>query len=515
MTTGDEERAPRGWCPRIALCTCSLLIFSALFPLDLAAQGFDTDFASFHGFLRQRASMNLDDPPEVAGDNAFDVSMLRSTFYGELNLFAADWLSFTFIGRADGELMPSYLSELEDASGVDMQDYYSGFELREAYADVLLGDRVKLRLGRQQVVWGKTDFFRGTDLIHGFDFTWRSFLEPENELVRKPLILGNAQIQVPEANGSLQLIFRPGWDDHDMIGNTYDLRGGRWANQPNKGFDFLTPNPAIEFPGVPFNYRHPDADADDPGFGARWSGRAGGFEYSLAYLKSLNLDPVVNSVFNPWVQAPENGFAEFIHPEIDMVGGTLNYYVAPLDIVMRTEVAYTIGQPYNVGTEFLGGALPGFNGIKEKDTMQLMFGFDRVFSWVQDVFGASRPGFFSAQLFDKWVVNWEEADDLVALAGYGAPLSRHDAILTGILGWNYLNDRINPTLAVGSGVSNGGGFVIPSVEFVLRDHWRFKLEGDVFFDDGSKLPGEVEQETTLFGYFANNDQLYARLTYQF
>lgn len=512
MTIGDEERIRRGWPLRITLCICSLLI---LYPPDLHAQGYDSDVVSFHGFLRQRVSMNLDDPPEVEGDNQFGISMLRGTAYGELNLFAADWLSFTFIGRADGELASNYVNTLEDASGVDMQDFYSDGALREAYADLRLGDRVKLRLGKQQVVWGKTDFFRGTDLMHGFDFRWRSFLEPENELLRKPLTMANAQIQVPEVNGALQLVFRPGLDPDDQMGHTYDLRGGRWANQPNKGFDFLTPNEAIEFPGVPFNYEHPDADPDDPGYGARWSGRAGGFEYSLSYLKTLNLDPVVNSVFNPYVQAPSNEFAEFIHPEIDMVGGTLNYYLAPLDIVMRTEAAYTIDQPYNVGTNFLDGALPGFNGIKEKDTMQLMFGFDRIFSWVEDVFGASRPGFFTAQVFDQWLVDFDEADDLVALAGYGAPIKRHNAIVTGILSWNYRNDRINPTLAAGASVSNGGGFLIPSIEFVLRNHWRFKLEGDVFFDDGSKLPGEVEMGTTLFGYFANNDQLYARLTYQF
>jgi len=84
-----------------------------------------------------------------------------------------------------------------------------------------------------------------------------------------------------------------------------------------------------------------------------------------------------------------------------------------------------------------------------------------------------------------------------------------------ILGLNYRNDTVNPSLALGTDVSNGGGFASPSVDFAWGDHWRFKVEGDFFFNRGHKLPGQVEQNTHLFGYLANNDQLLFRLTRQF
>lgn len=486
--------------------------------LPAFAGGLEGKKYSLHGYLRERVSFNTEDPPEVEGDNAWDLSMVRSTVYLELNLFPADWVSLTFVGRGDKEVFPDYLDTLDDTTLADLEKFYDQAELREWYADFRLGKRANFRLGRQQVVWGRTDFFRGLDIIHGFDYTWRSFLEVENEELRKPLILGNLQLEVPEANGYLQLIVRPGWDDDEDIGNTYDLRGGRWANQPNKGFDFLTPIPDV-FPGVPFNYHHPTGDTDDAGYGIRWGGLAGRLDYTVAYLKTLNNDPVVNAGSaigaTPFEQEPLNGFAEFIHPEVDLFGLTLAYDLKDVPVVLRTELAYTQDQPFNFGSEFLGGALPGFAGVVEKDVLRTMVAMDWQAKWVQRAFGSSRPGFFNLQFFDTWIRSFDEDDDIVDLAGYGAPKEEHSTIGTFILGWNYNNDRLNPTIAAGYDLSYGGGFFIPSVEMVWGDHWRLRLEYDMFFDDGEKDPGEIEQDTHLLGYFANNDQFYVRLTYQF
>ena len=101
------------------------------------------------------------------------------------------------------------------------------------------------------------------------------------------------------------------------------------------------------------------------------------------------------------------------------------------------------------------------------------------------------------------------------LAGFGAPVKEHTTLLTMILGLNYSNDKVNPGLAMGTDLSNGGGFVSPSVDFSWGDHWRFKVEADFFFAHGQKQPGQVEEDTHLFGYLAHNDQLLLRLTRQF
>ena len=470
-----------------------------------------SEHVEFHGFIRQRVSLNMEDPIETKRDDQLDLSMMRSTFYLEGNA-RFDWVSFTAIARFDWEYMTKYLRRLEHMTTRHLKGEYDDYDLREFYADFnLFDERLFLRIGKQQVVWGKTDFFRGLDIIHGFDYRWRSFLEPENELLRKPLTLVNAEVQLPELKGVLQLIIRPGLDRKKDIGNTYDAFGGRWSNQPNKGINSLE--------SMRYNLEHSEGDRDDLNYGMRWSGRAWGVEYSLNYLHTFNNDPLVNPSQaiggDPFHEDPRNDFAEFIYPQVDIAGFTVNYYLASLDMIVRCEFSYTWEQPYNYGQQFQDGTLPGFAGIIEKDTIRSMLAFDKNVDWVKPLFGACRPGFLNIQIFDTWLMEFERHADIVAAAGYGAHLRRHSTILTAILSWNYNFDTINPTMAWGTDLRNGGGFVIPSVQFVRGDHWRLRIEYDWFYDNKGKKPGKIEHQARTFNFFDNNDQLYLRLTYQF
>jgi hypothetical protein len=434
--------------------------------------------------------------------------MVRSTLYTDVSYNPYSWLRLTTIFELSVEYMTSYLSQLDDITSADLWEQYSRWDFREFYGDFQLGKRFLVRLGRQQVVWGDTDFFRGIDLVHGFDYTWRSFLEAENEYLRIPLIMANIMVQVPELKGNLQLLVRPGVDKDNWIGNRYDLYGGRWASKPGKGTNF--------FDLLPYNLDHEEGDQNEPSYGARWFGTLGSVEYTLNYLHTFNEDPVVNSVFAPWESTTVQGaVGEFIYPMIDLVGFTTNVYVPWIDIVLRTEVSYTWSKPFNVGQDFLGGALPGFAGIKEKDALRYMVNFDKNVDFVKWLFRAERPGFFSVQVFDTWVMDFTEADDLVQLAGFGAPLKEHTSYITAILGWNYLLDRINPQLAWGTSPIDGSGFIIPSVSFVYGDHLRLKVEYDLFYNNSGKSPGEIEDDARTFHYFDDNDQLYFRLMYQF
>ena len=60
----------------------------------------------------------------------------------------------------------------------DSNQYY--YPMREAYLDFrwdFLGSNL-LRLGKQQVVWGKADFFRLQDIVNPVDFGQHFFIEP-------------------------------------------------------------------------------------------------------------------------------------------------------------------------------------------------------------------------------------------------------------------------------------------------------------------------------------------------
>ncbi len=78
----------------------------------------------------------------------------------------------------------------------DSNHYY--YPLREAYLDFrwdFFGSNL-LRLGKQQVVWGKADFFRLQDIINPVDFGQHFFIEPFEDT------------RIPTARGLVAASFR-------------------------------------------------------------------------------------------------------------------------------------------------------------------------------------------------------------------------------------------------------------------------------------------------------------------
>ncbi|MGK2942862.1 MAG: DUF1302 family protein [Immundisolibacter sp.] len=458
-------------------------------------------------------------------------------------------------------------------------EQYDSTELREAFVSFDIGDRTHFKLGKQQVVWGETDFFRAMDIIHGYDLRWRSFLEGENEELRKPLIMGNVIIDIPELAGALQLVFRPGWDNGEDMGETGAINGGRWAPSPWAG------NGTTSSLLGAYNYHHNLGDENDANYGFRWSGTLKQIGYSFAYYRGLANDGLV--VRNPAVGGATNlgqweggnfRLAELIYPMTETYGITLNGYSGVLDSVLRAEVALTPNKAYNTGTNTFvdlfaylsaangaagGGAgnffpfpvllndpnnpltgytpdptlnpfgittggtpvgaalsVPGLAGIVEKDTLKIMLGLDKQLGWTMNTLGTSRPSFWTVQLFDTWIMNYDKDDDILELFGFGAPAHAHKTILTNAFSFPYKYDTVTPGFALGVDLGTFDAFMIPSLDIAMGDHWRLRFEADIF------LPRKVEKtnlgvtgsdsnDTRLLGTLHDRDQFVARITYQF
>lgn len=522
------------------------------------------------GYARGSFSWNLQDQPERPNSSG-KMSMARASVLLDADWKIAPGSKIKAIARLDREYKTSYLESLERAPnpfpgngsvadiftthggggiGGIMKNYNQG-ELRELWAEAEVNDRIKLKFGKQQIVWGETDFFRALDVVHGFDYRWRSFLEPENEELRKPLIMARMMVQVPEASGSFDLFVRPGVDRDEDVGNTYDLAGGRWASQPAKGASF--------FYATDYNYRSKGANVRDVTGGIRWQGQAGGVNYSVVALKTFNNDPVFNpcpgnmqflyngagssGAFSTYRQTPaycglgtnphqpggvQPQFGDWIFPKTSILGATASGYADWADAVFSTEIVLQKGQSFNYGLQQGGrfgyNIVPGSFGIIRKDTLMTMLRMDKTVD-LSALIGTSRPSFASVQIFNTRILGFDEAEEIVQLAFWSRPKPRDSAILTGILAMNYANDRINPTLAAGWDVSNGGGFVIPSVEWVLGDNWRVRAELDLFFQRGNEKRRYIDPNTftwdesgrgaSLMGYLAHNNQAVIRVTRQF
>jgi len=529
------------------------------------------------GYLRAWVSLNLENQPEFRKknqngkaadtnpafdyDSKWDASMIRGSALLDLDASYMG-LKFKTIARLDREYKTDYLKKLEQLRGVgqvvntdgaaaaanrangyasfadSIMDNYNHFDFREWWVEAPIGNRITVKAGRQQLVWGESDFFHAMDVVHGYDFSWRLFFEGENEEWRKPLILISTKIQVPEANGALTAFIRPGIDRCSDIGNTYDINGGRWFLQPYRGFNLS----AI----AQKNCDQKDWDKDDVTGGIRWQGEMFDLNYSLAYINTFSADPVANpnQATNNNIFALNTGrgnyqnskvhglFFDWVHPKIDVLGATLSGYSAFLDAVLSAEASYTIDQPYNFGTgayavpNIAGNAGNGLGGIKTKDVVNVMLRMDKNLHF-EDTLGTSRPSFSSIQLFDTMVVDYKgHKEDLVRLFAFGSELKEHNTILTAFTVLNYMNDKLNPSFVLGFDLGNGGGFAIPAVAFTLNDNWVGKVEADIFWSGGKSSNSQFglgagntdfkkAPNSQLFGWFDKNSQLVFRLTRQF
>jgi len=130
--------------------------------------------------------------------------------------------------------------------------------------------------------------------------------------------------------------------------------------------------------------------------------------------------------------------------------------------------------------------------------------------------GANTPPSLSLQLFDTWLTNFDSSDQITDIT---AKKKEHSIVGTTIFNMNFNHDTITPSVAIIHDVTYGGGLVIPGIEYKPGANWRFKGEAYLFYkskDTCSTSPtGSGYGCTHTFGTLDNNNQLVARVTYQF
>ena len=554
-----------------------------------SAYGYGGDNEPFYnlnmnGYLRTTVGVMLQDNDETKADDKYRLNMAEVTLNLDFDIKTGP-LNWKVITRFDKEMQTDYLDDLEERQdAVGLMGNYSGkgahrkgdfmeqyettdelFDwLRELYFDVnLFDDRLMVRVGRQQLVWGESDFFQAMDVVHGYDYRGRLFYE-NNEEWRKPLMLFNFRLDFYELGGSLNWYIRPGWDRKEDMGSNYNIEGGRWIPHPYRGVDFT------QFTDS-YNTDHDSGDWEDMTYGIRWNGEFGSIGYSFAYMKTYNPAPIVSprsstatgalssngknfssdgtyaaflmtgatESYGGYEPTQASVLGDWMYPEIDIFGFTMTGFNSPMDATLSAEIAFIPNKPYNYGS--LDSILPGWNGVIEKDTINMMFRIDKEFKWMESL-GTHRPSLSSVQLFDTWILSHDDKDEIVEFASFGAQKKEHTAYLTIFTLMNFHRDTINPSFVAGTDLTKGGGFAIPAVELVYGDDWRLKAELNLWFNDGDAkkscknlgntgggstcqgalgensghaLLGKSENSAGFMDYFAGDNQLVFKITRQF
>ncbi len=360
--------------------------------------------------------------------------------------------------------------------------------IRELYMDfdhdLPNGDIVSWRVGKQQVIWGRTDLFRVLDVINPVDFS-RNNIYDELEDIRIPMWIAKAdwRMGAGEVFDDLNLSFVWNFDKfrphnlgqcgtpNSILDAACFFRGmnNLWENGGTVA-NFAFGDTATDFgPGqIGIRKAHmPSWSLSNSQFGVKLEGVYGDIGFSLNALTYRSQLPSLRGGI-----PAQNGFtgetavwpyliAFDIHfPRVNLIGGSLDYYSQGLDTVFRFEVAHTEGEEF---ANTLESRL-----FSESNVTRYVIGADKniFIPWLNQ----NRAFLFSGQLFGQHI--HEHEVERRALGKVGMPDWEQNWIATLLIkGW-WMNDRLSPQLLAAHDFRAQATAVAPSVEYLFSDNLR-------------------------------------------
>jgi hypothetical protein len=283
---------------------CGLSTHEALAQEEDSESAFTTFTETFDGYLRNSTAVRLDEPDHFINiNNRFELKY-SNWLNDHFGLNIVSW--FVYDGAFDIE---------DDFASEDEDDYRVYVDLREAVLDVTFAN-LDVHLGKQQVVWGKTDGFRVTDVVNPLDLRDTAITEFLDQ--RIPLWMANVEYYF-STDFSVQALIIP-----DLEFNEF-------------------PSPVFSENVSVCSTHVPEENIENTEYGLKLTGFYNGWDFTLNYLYSWDDMPVFKQSFDADTEAVT------ISPEYErlhIVGGTVaNVF---WDAVVRGEVAAKIGQYFSV-----------------------------------------------------------------------------------------------------------------------------------------------------------------------
>ncbi|MDD2736842.1 MAG: hypothetical protein PHF56_23150 [Desulfuromonadaceae bacterium] len=346
--------------------------------------------------------------------------------------------------------------------------------IRELYVDKTIslsnGTKLSARLGKQQVVWGKSDLFRVLDVINPVDYS-RQNIYDELQDIRIPQWILKAESRFGKVGFLDELTTSVVWNFDKFRPSVLGQAG-----QPYKMLDAgslfssymnIDQHPVVGalYPGGPVPIIH---DVNIPGWnfantqiGLRTEGLYNGITFTLNYLHYRQQLPSTHFREHPAVPgsglpAPD-GVYDLEFPEVNLFGGSIDYFFPSIDSSLRMETTYTKGEELIRETD----------GYQKTDMFRYVIGFDKT-QWIP-LLNSRRTFLISAQLFGQHILN--HRDDM--------PDYKNDWVGTLLFQGFYDFDRIIPKVLVARDFRSEGMAVAPSVDWFATDNLKITLAGNI------------------------------------
>ncbi len=330
--------------------------------------------------------------------------------------------------------------------------------LRQAYVDVYWSS-VDLRVGKQQIVWGKADGVFITDVVSPKDL--RRFILPDFDEIR--IGVDAVKLDYYRGDGTLEIVWVP-----VFVPTLLPEEDSIWARRE-------------EFPVEPTFDRSSERvepSLENSEVFAKWALLSSAFDFEVMSGYAWDDDPTLH--MQPELDPDTHEVVSVVvrpkHHRLSIAGASMS---ADLwGTVVRGEGAYYWGKFF--GTE---NPLTG-DGVLKRDYAHYLLGVDRT------VFGVR----FSVQFVQQVVLDY---DDRLAV-------DERSNVLTVLAGDDFLHDTLHLELFSYIGVSDGDALVRPKMSYDLVDGFEILVGADVFIGDQG-----------MFGDFDENDMVYAKVKYSF
>ncbi len=409
------------------------LLGVALLGASLSAWAATAAEVDVGGYLENRSAYRVGDDPEV--------SELRNTLQVELERAWGRW-------SVDAAARARYETELEPETEEEL-------DLRELALEYR-GRSATVRLGRQQVVWGKTDGLRLLDIVNPLDL--REFLLDDYVDLRIPLWMVDAEWFFGDQ--AIQVLVIP-----DLTFNDHADPGGELAIP-------------LDLPRSPVpvglgRTEEPDSRPSTWEYGIRWSGRAGPWELTANALYGWADDPVP---FRRLASGPTVRVDPRI-PRRRTLGMSGDVPLGPG--ILRAEATFTPDAYRDVATP------DGLGRPERQDLLSYALGWD----WIRSNW------LISPQVFHEVVL--DPSPDLLG--------ESDRSFATLLLQRKLRQDRLTLRLFALRGVDNDEAWISPEISYRWLGRLELSLGADLF-------EGAADG---LFGQFDGKDRLVVNLTYSF
>jgi len=363
------------------------------------------------------------------------------------------------------------------------------------------GKELFVKLGRQQVVWGRTDLFRVLDVLNPVDYS-RNNIYDELSDIRIPMFMLQTEYRMGPSDSmqdrNLQLVwnfdkFRP--NDLGQCGtpnvildagcffrgmaNLWD-NGGTVAN-------FASGAIATNFGAHQIGIRNVDLPGwslNNTQLGAKFEGvSSGGLSFSvnaLTYRSQLpSLHSIQNAAQNPFTGVTGgpggNSLIAFdvVFPRVNLIGGSMDFQLPNLQAAVRMEGALTKGE------EFANSARSSL--YSENNVFRSVVGFDRP-TFIPFISETSAT-LISTQVFYQHIFNHELSQG--PAGPVGMPDWQNDFIMTMLVRGTLKNGLINPQVIFARDFQATANVIAPQVEWNVTNTMKLTFGANYKFWSGS------------------------------